>query len=164
MSFLQTAFVERSRVPDRAKLEDAVRALGFDLSIDEFYRPFDCSGFLPCVLRGKQSGFEIYFESPEEVLQRFPHLKEHVGNRDCAITFRWGGDMAECACVLIVSAALAAHFGAVVHYRDDDLVYTADGLVEHAKQAAGFAEDEETPSHPDVPLRPPQKKPWWKFW
>jgi hypothetical protein len=138
MSLLQIAFVEKSRVPDRAKLEEAVRALGFDLIIDEFYRPFNCSGFLPCVLDGKKSGFEIYFESPDEALQIFPRLKEKIGSRDCAISFRWGGDMTECACVLTVSAALAKAFGAMVHYQDDDLLYSADQLVEEAKGALKY--------------------------
>jgi hypothetical protein len=132
MSLLQIAFVEKSRVPDRAKLEEAIRALGFDLTIDEFYRPFDCSGFLPCVLKGKKSGFEIYFESPDEALQSFPRLKDEIGSRDCAISFRWGGNMAECACVIIVSAALAKNFGAVVHYQDDDLLSSAEELLEEA--------------------------------
>lgn len=59
MSQIQTAFIEKSRIPERAQLEDAVRALGFDLPVDEFYRPFDCSGFLPCVLQGKQSEVAI---------------------------------------------------------------------------------------------------------
>jgi hypothetical protein len=159
-TLVQTAFLEKSRVPDRAKLEEAVRALGFDLAIDEFYRPFDCSGFLPCVLKGAKSGFEIYFESPDETLQSFPRLKEEVGSRDCAITFRWGGDMAECACVLIVSAALAKNFGAVVHYQDDDLLYSAEQLVEEAKGALRAAEST-PPRRPPPP--PPPKKPWWKF-
>jgi hypothetical protein len=59
MSLTQTAFLEKSRVPDRAKLEEAVSALGFNLTIDEFDKPFECSGFLPCTLNGQESGFEI---------------------------------------------------------------------------------------------------------
>lgn len=161
MSLLQTAFIERSRVPDRAKLEESVRSLGFDLTIDEFYRPFDCEGFLPCILKGRKSGFEIYFESPSEAVQSFPYLKAEIGNRDSAISFRWGGDMAECACVLIVSAALAKSFGAVVHYRDDDLLYSPDQLIEEAKGALQTAESE--PPRRSPPPPPPPKKPWWKF-
>lgn len=157
MSQLQIAFLERARVPDRVKLEEAVRALGFDLSIDEFYRPFDCEGFLPCVLKGKTSGFEIYFGSPDEALQGFPHLKKVVGSRDCAITFRWGGDMAECACVLIVSAALARTFSAVVYYQDDDLAYSGDQLVQEAKAALQAAESSPRRPLPPPPAPPPKK-------
>jgi hypothetical protein len=58
-----------------------------------------------------------------------------VGGRDVAITFRWGGDMSECACVLIVSAALAKTFGAIVHYHDDDMLSSGDELVEEARAA-----------------------------
>jgi len=161
MSLLQSAFLEKSRVPDRAKLEAAVRGLGFDLAIGEFYRPFGCSGYLPCLLRGKKSGFEIYFEAPDEALQSYPRLREEVGSRDCSINFRWGGDMSECACVLIVSAALAKSFGAVVHYQDDDLLYSAEQLVEEAKGALQMAEA--TPRRSPPPSPPPSKKPWWKF-
>jgi len=161
MSQLQTAFLDKSRVPDRVQLEEAIRGLGFDLTIDEFYRPFDCSGYLPCVLKGKKSGFEIYFESPDEAVQSSPLLKETVGSRDCAICFRWGGDMSECACVLIVSAALAKYFGAVVHYQGDDLLYTAEQLIEEAKGALQAVESARPRRSPPPPL--PGKKPWWKF-
>jgi hypothetical protein len=159
MSLLQTAFIEKSRVPDKAQLEAAVRALGFDLAIDDFYRPFDCSGYLPCILNGKESGFEIYFDSPDEILQAFPHLKNEIGSRNCAITFRWGGNMAECTCVLMVSAALAKSFGAVVHYQEDDRLYSYEQLIEEAKSAL---QDEQS-SPPPRPETPP-KKPWWRLW
>ena len=135
MSLLQTAYLSKSRVPSLQELQSAVDSLGFDLHVDPFYKPFECSGFLPCVLQKKKSGFEIYFETPEENLQAFPHLKKEIGPRDCAITFRWGGDMAECVCVLIVSAALAKSCDAIVHYQDDDLLYSADQLVSEASAA-----------------------------
>jgi hypothetical protein len=135
MSLQQTAFILRSNVPDRVALQSAIDALGFDCKIDAFYVPFQCSGFLPCVLAGAQSGFEIYFESATDVLSDFRHLAQTVGGRDVAMTFRWGGDMSECACVLIVSAALAKTFGAIVHYQDDDILYSGDQLVAEARSA-----------------------------
>jgi hypothetical protein len=132
MSLQQNAYVLRASVPDRAALQAAVDALGFDCKIDSFYVPFQCSGFLPCVLAGSKSGFEIYFEPAASVLSDFPHLAGTVGSRDVAITFRWGGDMSECACVLIVCAALTKSFGAIVHYQDDDMLYSGDQLVQEA--------------------------------
>ncbi len=135
MALQQTAYVVRADVPSRETLQAAVNSLGFDCKIDAFYVPFQCSGFLPCVLNGRESGFEIYFESAKEVMADFSTLAESVGNRDVAITFRWGGDMAECACVLILSAALANEFGAIVHYHDDNMLYSAEQLVEEARAA-----------------------------
>ncbi len=135
MSLQQTAYLLRANVPDRAALQAAIDTLGFDCKIDAAYVPFQCSGFLPCVLAGTESGFEIYFESAADVFTDFQHLAQAVGSRDVAITFRWGGDMSECACVLIVSAALAKSFGAIVHYQDDDMLCSADQLVAEANSA-----------------------------
>jgi len=162
MSLSQTVLIEKSCVPDRAGLEEAVRALGFDLAIDDFYKPFACSGFLPCSLKGRKSGFEIYFGPPEEALRNYPALKDLAADRDCAITLRWGGNLGECACVLIVSATLASSFGAVVHYDPDELLYSKDKLVAEAKQALGYA-DVEAAESTQPPSPPNRKKPWWKL-
>jgi hypothetical protein len=132
MSLLQTAYLQRHSIPDRHALQEAIDALGFDCKVDDSYVPFVKSGFLPCTLNGDKSGFEVYFSIASELLEHFPHLRSTVGSRDAAITFRWGGDMAECACALIISAALARSFAAVVHFQDDDLLYSADQLVEVA--------------------------------
>jgi len=81
MSLTQTAFLDKSSVQIGKRLEEAVRGLGFDLLIDDFYQPFKCSGFLPCTLNGKKSGFEIYFDSPDEASEQYPRLKEKIENR-----------------------------------------------------------------------------------
>ena len=86
-------------------------------------------------MNGVQSVFEIDFGSTDDALEDFPHLKEHLGGRDCEITFRWGGDMAECACVLIVCAALATDCDAVVYYDADDLLSSAPELIKEANSA-----------------------------
>jgi len=135
MALEQTAYLHRASVPQLNALQGAVDSLGFDCKLDSSYMPFTSSGFLPCLLNGRESGFEIYFDPAEELLNSFPELADTVGKRDVPITFRWGGDMAELACVLIVSAALAKSFDAVVHYHDDNMLYSADQLVEEARNA-----------------------------
>ena len=139
MSQLQTAYLKRTVVPDLITLQSAIDALGFKLKIDSFYVPFQAKGFLPCKLNGKDSGFEIYFESTANVVNDFPHLAKEIADRDAAISFRWGGDMSECACVLIVSAALAKSFDAIIHYQDDDILYKTDQLINEAKLAVKMA-------------------------
>ncbi len=52
-----------------------------------------------------------------------------------AIAFRWGGDPREEASVLIVCAALAKNFGAIVHEPDADVLVGADALVAKARKA-----------------------------
>jgi hypothetical protein len=135
MSLQQTAYVMRADAPDYAALQTAVDALGFDCKIATSYTPFKSSGFVPCILAGRESGFEMNFESAACVLPCFPHLVGAVGNRDVAITFRWSGDMSECACVLIVCGALARTCNAIVHYQGDDILYSADELIEETRAA-----------------------------
>ncbi len=133
MSLEQYAFIARSDVPTRAQWQSAIDALGFDLSNDPSLVPFESSGFLPCLIRDEESGFEIYYESAAELTFGNPQLKEAVGAREASISFRWGGDFLECACVLIASAALAKSCNAVVYYPDDDKIYDVEALLAEAR-------------------------------
>ncbi len=135
MSLLLSAYLNKSRVPQLAAWQAAIDQLGFDCKLDRSYTPFLSSGFLPCQLIGMATGFEIYFESPVDTLNIQPHLTNIIGTRDTEIILQWGGSMAECACALIVSAALAKEFDAIAYYQDDDLLYSTKQLVEEAAAA-----------------------------
>ena len=123
MSLIQHAFMEKGRVPSRAQWQQAIDNLGRDLTLDPDLTPNEDSGFLPCKLNGNQSGFEIYYEPAAEYISTYTDLQKKIGKRDWCITFRWGGDMSECACVLIASAALIDSSDAIIHYPDDNLFY-----------------------------------------
>ncbi len=117
MSNEQFAFLKRTKVPSRAAWQVAINACGFDFQLDEELTPFEDSGFLPCKLNGADAGFEIYYDGSAELLEEFADIAD---GRDYCIAFRWGGNMAECASVLIASYALARYFGAVVSYEGED--------------------------------------------
>jgi hypothetical protein len=53
--------------------------------------------------------------------------------------------MMECACVLIVSAALATSFDAIVFYQDDALLYSGEQLVAEANDVLSKAEPPAAP-------------------
>jgi hypothetical protein len=134
MSQILTTFIAKERVPNKTTLQEAVQSFGFKCEIDEFYQPFECSGFLPITLNGQHAGFEIDFASAEELLARLPDLRPQVGGRDSTVSFRWSSDSAECACALIVAAALARVVDAVVYYRDGGVFYTAERLIDDGKK------------------------------
>ena len=167
MSMEQTAYMERASVPDRAALQAAVDALGFDCQVDEYYVPFECSGCLPCMLNGQLTGPEIYFEETSECLKQFPHRAEVVGSRDVAVTFRWGARFSESACVCILCAAFAQSCGAIVQYVDDDILYSADELFAEAHSALEELvknpepDPEDDPPPPAAPHRPPSGLGGW---
>lgn len=112
----QYAFLKTSNVPTRDGLQQAIGRAGFDLKLDADYHPRTNVGFVPCALNGKDTGVEMYFDDSKELLDSFRKI---AGDRECCISFRWGGDIWECACALVVSYALAASFDAIVSYEGE---------------------------------------------
>ena len=115
-------------LPDRQSWQAAVDQAGVDLKLDPDLDLTRDEGFSPCVIQGKASGFELRVSLASEVLRDYPSLKQVAGARSHAVCFRWGGDLAECACVFGASLALVRRFGAVAYYPADEIVYDADKL------------------------------------
>jgi hypothetical protein len=82
------------------------QSLGLPLELNPDLDPLHDRGFSPSKLKGINSGFEIYSESAKNVVETQPQLAKIIGTRDWCISFRWGGDLSECACVLAASAGL----------------------------------------------------------
>ncbi len=129
MSMELHAYIAKSSVPDRETWQNAINRLGFSLELDESLKENEDSGYLPCKLNGEESGFEIYYEPPDEYIHEAPELREPIGTRDWCISFRWGGDMDELACVFMAAAALVTACDAVVHDPNEDEVLTGDFLI-----------------------------------
>lgn len=138
MSQLQSAILTRSDVPTREALHEAIKALKFKLSVDESYAPFESAGYLPCTLNGEDGGLTIRFDALEPYLSQFPDLKDQAGQRDTLISLRSGGDPREDVCVLMLAAALAEKFGAIVHDPKKGTITPADKLAGQARSQ--FAE------------------------
>jgi hypothetical protein len=133
MANSQTAFLERSQVPARPALQEAIKRLRFKLTIDESYVPFECAGYIPCTLDGEDAGFEIKFSDSAARLAEAAHLQAQIGDRDTAMIFRWSGDLRERASALIVSAVLAQSFGALIQQQDEDTFRATEQLLDEAR-------------------------------
>ncbi|WP_036263758.1 hypothetical protein [Methylocapsa aurea] len=129
-----TAFLNRADAPTRPALQQAIDGLKFKLTLDDAYVPLKTSGYLPCTLDGEDAGFDIRFQDVD-AQSPSPALQSHIGGKDVAIVFRWSGDVRELASAMIVSAALARNFGAMVYDPDSDIVYNAEQLIEKARAA-----------------------------
>jgi hypothetical protein len=112
----QFAFLKSSGVPTRDQWQQAIDRAGFDLKLDPKFEPRKNVGFVPCKLNGAESGVEMYFDDSSEFMKAFSAI---AAERDCCISFRWGGSMQECACAMIASFALASEFDAVVSYEGE---------------------------------------------
>ena len=132
MSLDLYAFV--TSLPNRADWQSAIDQLSIDLKLDPELDLAADSGFSPCEIRGKASGFEVSVEKASQALETYPSLESAVGSRPHVICFRWGGDLAECACVLGASLALVRAFGAISYYPADDITYDGATLERDLRQ------------------------------
>ena len=120
MSNTQAAFLERSRVPTRDQLQAAINALGFDLSLDPEFTPFEDEGFSPCVLLGsEEAGFEIFYDDANALTGGDEELESIAAGRGYSISMVWRGSKKDLACVMIVSCALAKEFDAIISYEGE---------------------------------------------
>ncbi|CAG0950637.1 hypothetical protein MTYP_00171 [Methylophilaceae bacterium] len=107
MARTYTAFINRADIPLRKKLQAAIKALGFKLTLEDDYVPFASSGYLPCTLDGEDAGLTLRFDASNA-----------INGKDSAITLQWSGDPREEASVVMIAAALAQDSGAVVRGPD----------------------------------------------
>ena len=124
MSIELYAFV--NSLPDRAAWQAAIDRAGIDLQLDPELDLAKDRGFSPCVIKGRESGFEILVDNVADVLRGFPSLASVVGARSFVISFRYGGDCAEGACAWGACHALLRFFDAVIFYPDDEVIYTEE--------------------------------------
>jgi hypothetical protein len=128
-----TAYLRRKDVPVRKALQQAVNELEFALTLDDAYAPFETSGYLPCTLDGEDAGFDLRFKDVAADLSGTPALQSSMGDRDTAVSCRWGGDPREEVSALIVCAALVRNCDALVQQGDGDALLSFEQLVAKAK-------------------------------
>jgi hypothetical protein len=113
----QYAFLRRSELPTTSQLQAAIdKDPDFSMTIDPETKLSESVGFVPCVICGMESGVEIDFDDSAETIEQFGDL---APDRDCCLVFRWGGDMVECACAMVLSFVLAKYYNAVVSYEGE---------------------------------------------
>jgi len=116
-----TAYLRRSDVPMRKALQQSIDRLAFPLTLDESFVPFETCGYLPCTLDGEDAGFDLRFKDAAAEAGATALLLSAIGDRNVAMSCKWGGDAREEAAALSVCAALAMDFGALVE-RDGALI------------------------------------------
>lgn len=123
MAQTYTAFLARENIPERTFLQAAIKALGFKLTLEDDYVPLKSSGYLPCTLDGEDAGFTIRFIDSQT-----------VAGKNTGMVLKSGGDAREEATILMIAAALANSFNAVVHDKNNT-EKPAVALITAAKEA-----------------------------
>lgn len=157
MSNKQFAFHKTSAVPDRASLQASITALGFKLELDPELSLLTDSGFSSCTLDGiPDVGFELSIDPTEDVVGDDDELGLIASNSDICISMTWRSSMLDCACVMIVSCALAKDYGAVISFEGappeslESLLHGAKAAYESAISSRGGAVAKQHPSDLDA--------------
>ena len=120
----QINLLQKSKIPKKEALEEAINKLGVDFKFLENFDKFDGLDMVSCQINGVKTSFEIYFdEINDELLENFPKLKSGISDFDCAVSFVWGYDYTAGASVGIISIALIDICNSVSFYADDAMWY-----------------------------------------
>jgi hypothetical protein len=160
MSIELHIFLEKSKVPTRDLWQAEIERLGFPAVIDS---PFDLqrdTGFRPASYEGAATGFEFYLESSKTIIESYPHVAPHVGNRDVCATFRWGGDLAEMGAASAAAASLAKLTDGIYFHPDDDLLYTADEALKATRTDLDEIRSKEPKQTPIVAMQKKITRDW----
>ena len=124
--------------PSIVAWQQAIDAEGFDLRLDPEVELAAASGFLPAMLRRRQSGFESYHDDPRVLMEGYadiPYFKscpawKHV------LSFRWGSRAHEGVSVFMAATAYAKATGGVVFDPQESSILTLD----EARELVGLFE------------------------
>lgn len=127
-------YVDPAVLPDRAALQAAIKGLGFRLTLDEAYAPFEVAGYLPCTLEGEDAGVDMRFERDAGLPDSVAAQQLEQAARRAVMRLRWGGDPREQLSALIVAGALAQDFDALVIDPDKGTLLGAAALLRQARE------------------------------
>ena len=134
MSLELHIFIQDSQVPSRDAWQQAIEEAGFPTVLEPTLDLRRDTGFRPTTYKDQATGYEFYLEPAASILEAYPHITEQVGSRDMCATFRWGGDLVECAAAISSAAVLTKLADGIYFYPDDDIIRTAADAVEATRE------------------------------
>ena len=134
MSLELHIFLQNSQVPSRDAWQGAIEEAGFLTILEPTLDLRRDTGFRPTSYKGQATGYEFYLEPAAGILEAYPHIAKKVGSRDVCATFRWGGDLVECAAAISSAAVLTELADGIYFYPDDDIIRTAENVVEATRE------------------------------
>lgn len=133
MSLMMQVFLSRERMVTPVQWADAIRAQGFDMQLDTDFDIRTFTGFLPCRYKGKDAGFEYFFE-PVSASELDARTREVVGDRDTLVSFTTHSGFRDLMTSVIASGVLCSITGGVLLDSEADEFTMADAAVAWAKQ------------------------------
>jgi hypothetical protein len=96
-----------TELPSADQIGAKLKSLGVTLVVEPFDWS-DQSGFLPMVIEGHQSGVEVDLWGAAESGPTLAAFGVPAAPGTRIVAFRWGSQLAECACALATAAGIAS--------------------------------------------------------
>lgn len=163
MSMTMIAFYPKAKSPTKVELESEIGKLNYDFKFIEDFESINEFGGT-CLLNGKETFFETYVESKEEILNEYDFLNKDIEKFDSGISFIWGADFIAGACIGIICTALMDLCDAKIVYVDEETWYTRQMLLD---EIPIFIEEHEKQIHERIPNSSqsiPRKNIKWLDW
>jgi hypothetical protein len=134
MSLELHVFLHDFQLPSRDAWQQAIEEAGFPTVLEPTLNPRRDTGFRPSTYKGQATGYEFCLEPADGILESYAHIAGQVAGREICATFRWGGDLVECAAAISSAAALTKLANGIYFYPDDEVIRTADEVVEATRE------------------------------
>ncbi len=134
MSMEIYVFLNKSDMPSPPDWQQAIVESGFSLQLDMDFDQFTFTGFLPCNLDNRSTGFEYYFSPKTDVAAPDTYLAPLTTAFDSVVTFAWGGSTEELVAVLMASASLANLTPSLLHVPEEDSSLPQSQALPYARQ------------------------------
>ena len=132
MSMEVHIFLKKSDLPSLSAWQQTLRETDFPVGLHPTFDPIKDSGFVPTKMGELETGFEYFLSPKDEVVSSYPDLVGAVQSFDTAVTFSWGGDLAECAAALAAAAALATSSSGVMYDPQEGVLFESTGALKYA--------------------------------
>ena len=128
------------KLPAPLEWQEAIRANGFDVELDCDFDPVIFSGFLPARHKGRDAGFEYYYDAE--------------GSEEAFVSLVWAGRAREGASAVVAAACLCQLTGGELEDTEaGEKVSASDAVAWARREEAGFLVIAEENGHPDQQLR-----------
>jgi hypothetical protein len=134
MSMEIYVFLNKSDMPSPPDWQRAIVESGFNLQLDLDFDQFTFTGFLPCNLDDRATGFEYYFSPKSDVAAPDTYLAPLAVAFDSVVTFVWGGGTEELVAVIMASASLASSVSSLLHVPEEDSSLPQAHALPYARQ------------------------------
>lgn len=123
-------FIKDSEMPCLEKWQEELDKLNEEIKLNEEFSVKEDNGYIPCTIKGKEAGFEFYYDLFEDTMfdpEDDPDLKKKLDGRDRCVGFSIPGEKESIILGAYASAVLCKITNGL-YWVDPDFVEAPDSV------------------------------------